>query len=85
VTALPEALKAQLDVDGLLITSVDACGRGAAAGLQAHDVVLKIDGAPVGTPAAFRAAVRKAGSAAIRLDLLRRGKPTTVTVQGDAS
>lgn len=83
VTTLSEALKAQLDVEGLLVAEVE--GRAAEAGLKKHDVLLKINGAQVGTPLEFRAAVRRQGSGEIRLEILRQGKRVDVTVKGSAS
>ena len=85
VTALPEALKAQLDVQGLLVADLDAEGRAAAAGLRKHDVLLKLNGAPVGGAFEFRAALRSLVAAEVRLDVLRHGKPIEITIRGSTS
>lgn len=85
VAVLPEALKAQLDVEGLLVTDLDTQGRAAAAGLRKHDVLIKLNGAPVAGPVEFRASLRRLGAGDVRLEVLRRGKPVEITVRGSTS
>lgn len=66
-----DALRAQLGLaegEGVLVARDDA-----APGLRKHDVLLEIDGRPVGTPADAKAA-----SGATTLTILRKGKRETI-------
>jgi hypothetical protein len=81
LSVLPEAMKAQLGVDGLLVVNLDVGGRGASAGLQRHDILVRLNGRPVGASSDFRASVRRLGNAGMELEVIRCGRSHTVTVE----
>ncbi len=71
---LSDQLAAYFKVDdGVLVSSVDEGSPAAKAGLKAGDVIVKLDGKPVGDASDL-------GSAVARLDA---GTPATITVQRD--
>ncbi len=67
---------------GLLVSDVMTDSPAAKAGLKAGDVILSQDGKPIGSSASFRngIALRVPGDA-IKLGLLREGKPKDVTIE----
>jgi Do/DeqQ family serine protease len=68
-------------VAGALVTRVSDSGPAAEAGLQSGDVIIAVDGFDVSDARAvtYRLTTRGVGSRS-RLDLLRKGQPTTVAV-----
>ena len=78
---IAEAL--QLDrISGAVVSRVSNRGPGAMAGLQAGDVITRVDGFEVADPRAvyYRLTTRGVGNTA-RLDLLRNGRPVTVELR----
>ncbi|NGX15668.1 PDZ domain-containing protein [Wenzhouxiangella sp. XN24] len=69
------------DVIGWAVTRLDPGSPVSAAGLQPHDLVVAVDGAPAGQPEAFMAALRALPDAdSFVLELLRAGRPTSLLV-----
>lgn len=78
---LAEALDLKED-GGVLIGQVIDGSPADAAGVEAGDIVLKVDGQAVGTPDALAKSVRvKSAGSQVSLDVLRDGKPQTLTVK----
>jgi putative serine protease PepD len=72
---------------GVRVTSVEANGPAAAAGLQVGDVVTKLDGHPVGEPSDLIALVRKYAPGSVVTVEFRRGtdrQTASVTLAADA-
>jgi predicted metalloprotease with PDZ domain len=67
-------------VEGLVVTGVEENSPAAKAGVMINDVLLKVDGKPVTTVEALAAQLQEIGSKSANLELLRRGKPATLTV-----
>lgn len=66
---------------GVQLASVESGGPAARAGLQANDVLMKIDGVPLGAPSDLIALVRKyAPGQAVRVDYRRGSSAATVQV-----
>lgn len=83
VTPMSAALRSQLgltDDRGVVVTSVDAEGPAAQAGIQVHDVLLSAGGKPVNEAAALQEQIGAAGEAAIPIILMRGGKRMSVEV-----
>lgn len=77
------ALRAQLNLPegkGLLVASVVDDGPAAKAGIKQHDVLLKAGGKELTKVEDVIAAVDAAKDKSLSLDLIRGGKPTTVSV-----
>lgn len=66
-------------ISGAVVSRVSNRGPGAAAGLQAGDVITRVDGFEVADPRAvyYRLTTRGVGNSA-RIDLLRNGRPVTI-------
>jgi S1-C subfamily serine protease len=78
---IAEAL--QLDrISGAVVSRVSNRGPGAAAGLQAGDVITRVDGFEVADPRAvyYRLTTRGIGNTA-RIDLLRNARPVTIEIR----
>ncbi|MCU0954676.1 MAG: Do family serine endopeptidase [Hyphomicrobium sp.] len=78
---IAEAL--QLDrISGAVVSRVSNRGPGAMAGLQAGDVITRVDGFEVADPRAvyYRLTTRGIGNTA-RIDLLRNGRPVTIELR----
>ncbi len=68
--------------DGLLVTDVPPGGLAEKAGLRSGDVVKRINGAPVTTPAqAVQAYQRGQSGPSIRLDVERNRRPITLNYE----
>ncbi|WP_233496151.1 S1C family serine protease [Geodermatophilus sp. TF02-6] len=72
--------------DGALVVNVEPGGAGAAAGIREQDVVIAVDGAPVGSSEELVVAVdaHEPGET-ITLELIRNGSSTTVQATLDAA
>lgn len=68
--------------EGVIVRSVVPQGPAAGAGIALNDVITKVSGSPVGTPAELSKLVsaRKPGES-VTLDLIQKGKPSTVAVR----
>jgi S1-C subfamily serine protease len=66
-------------ISGAIVARVSNRGPGAAAGLEAGDIITRVDGVEVADPRAvyYRLTTRGVGNAA-RIDLLRNRKPVTI-------
>lgn len=70
------------DGEGVLITNVDSNSPAAKAGLEAGDVITKVDGNRVRTLAELREQLRgKRGAATVSLGLLRKGSEMSVNIE----
>jgi len=69
-------------ISGAIVSRVSNRGPGAAAGLQAGDVIVRVDGFEVSDPRAvyYRLTTRGVGNAA-RIDLLRNRQPVTIDLK----
>lgn len=85
VRPLTPELNAQLEVDpgfGLLVTQVAPGSSAASAGIEVHDVLLRLDDQWLASPDQLTALVRrKQQGDQIELHLLRQAKPETLTVE----
>ncbi|HZL90242.1 MAG TPA: PDZ domain-containing protein [Pirellulaceae bacterium] len=81
VAEIQPALRAQLNLDegtGLVITRAPDDSPGAAAGLKAHDVVVKVGEAAVGNTEQLADALKKADGKPVNVVLFRQGKAISV-------
>jgi serine protease Do len=70
------------DGEGVLITNVESDSPAAKAGLQAGDVIIKVDGSRVRTLAELRDQLRgKRGAASVTLGLLRKENEMSVNIE----
>lgn len=81
---VPDMVAAHLGLgagSGLIIRTVSPGSPAESAGLSVNDIVLSLDGAPVGDPGAFSEMIRKrkAGDT-LELGIIRKGKPDTAKV-----
>ena len=81
---VPELLAAHIGLepgDGIVVRSLVPGGPAALAGVAVNDVIVKVDGQPVGSPLEIskQVAGHKPGEK-ISLDLIHAGKPTTLDV-----
>ncbi len=81
---VPDMLADHLELkhgEGIVIRSVVPDGPAAKAGIGINDVITKVGGNPVGSPLALsnQIAAHKPGET-IRIDLIHKGKPSTVEV-----
>lgn len=65
---------------GLLVKSVDANSPGSRAGLQAGDVVLKVNGKPMSSRGKWAHIIRQNRHDALKLDIFRDRRPQTLTL-----
>ncbi len=83
VAAVAPALRAQLDIPadrGLAVTELADGSPAAAAGLQAGDVILTVDGAPIADPAALRDRVAQSEGKPLTLEFLGSGEKKSLKV-----
>ncbi|MFN3487107.1 MAG: S1C family serine protease, partial [Planctomycetota bacterium] len=83
VGRVEEALAEQLGLkegEGLVVLGVVPGSTAEKAGLRKHDVVIAVDGKPVGNPDDFRALVRERLEKGFELTLIRKGLRQTVKV-----
>jgi membrane-associated protease RseP (regulator of RpoE activity) len=82
VTPVEEPLRLHLKLpaaEGLIVTKAPPESEGAKAGLQQHDVILRVVERPVGDVAAFIKALQaQEGEKPLRLSIVREGKPLAV-------
>ncbi len=78
---LPRAIADQLGREhGALVVAVDENSPAAAAGLHLGDVIVELDGQPVGDPEQLRAALADRAGAQVAVRVLRAGQLTAVAV-----
>jgi len=65
---------------GLIVTGVEDDSPAAKAGVMLNDLLLKLDGKPVASVEELAAQIQEIGEKPVPLELLRRGKPATLTV-----
>jgi C-terminal processing protease CtpA/Prc len=78
-----ETLRSHLgiaDGDGLVVTGIEENSPAAKAGVMVNDVLLKLNGKALTSVEALAAQLQEIGEKSANLDLLRRGKPATLTV-----
>ncbi len=63
---------------GVLVTGVQGGSAAEAAGLEAGDVILSVDDHEIGSPEELREAIREREGDALRIEILRRGRPERV-------
>ena len=83
-SSIPEIVADHLGISGgsgVIIRTVYPDSPGEKSGLSVNDIILSIDGSPVGDPNAFTKKIRshKVGDT-LELDLIRKGKPDKVEV-----
>ena len=66
---------------GLLVVNAVRGSPAEQSGLRAGDVLLTVDGEPLASPLVFLQAVEESRDRELRLQLLRRRKPVTVTLK----
>ncbi len=66
--------------EGLVVTGVEENSPAAKAGVMVNDVLLRLDGKALTTVEALAAQLQEIGDKSANLELLRRGKPATLTV-----
>lgn len=80
---IPEGLHARLGIEpgmGMLVTDVMPDKPAAQAGIQVHDLLLKINGMPVDEPAEVVHIVNESKLAPLKLTILRDAEPFDVTL-----
>ena len=65
---------------GLIVTGVENESPAAKAGIMLNDLLLKLDYKPVASVEELAAQIQEIGEKSVPLELLRRGKPATLTV-----
>lgn len=83
VAVVEPALRAQLGIDddqGVVVTAVADGSEAAKAGIQPHDVLLRIGGQPIATPEQFNETVAAEQGKAVTIQLLRRGQAQAIGV-----
>ncbi|HVX15065.1 MAG TPA: PDZ domain-containing protein [Pirellulales bacterium] len=78
-----DTLRSQLSLpagEGLVVTGVENDSPAAKAGVMANDVILKLDGKASTTIEALTEQLQAIADKSVSLELLRRGKPATLTV-----
>lgn len=81
------ALRAQLDLpegQGVVVASVASGGPAEQVGLRTNDILLTLDGKPIGQPEQLGEHLKAAGEKAVELTLIRGGKPMTIRVRPQA-
>ena len=77
---LEATLRAQLNMDGLVLSSVPEGCEGAKAGLKPHDVLLKVDQTAVNDAGKFNELLGNLQGKKARFSLLRQGKPLEMEI-----
>ncbi len=83
VAPVEPALRAQLripDRQGLIILDVDKQGPAAKVGVLQNDILLSYDGVPLSDQAQLTKFVQDRGEKAIKLELVRQGKPLVLEI-----
>ena len=83
LAAADDALRSQLALpaaEGLVVTSVEDNSPAAKAGVMVNDVLLKLDSKALTTIEALSEQLQAIADKSVSLELLRRGKPATLTV-----
>ncbi|HXG61332.1 MAG TPA: PDZ domain-containing protein [Planctomycetota bacterium] len=83
VGRVDEALAEHLNLkegEGLVVLDVQPGSAAEKAGVRRHDVVIALDGKPVGSPEDFRAAVRQRLEKGFELEVIRKGRRETLKV-----
>ena len=82
ITAIPRALDAQLKLDGkgVLVDGVTKGGPAEKARIQANDVLLSVDGAPVASAKDLHKVLQASEGKEIKIKLMRAGQEQEVTV-----
>jgi hypothetical protein len=83
VAPVEPALRAQLripDRQGLIILDVDKQGPAAKVGVLQNDILLSYDGVPLSDQAHLTKVVQDRGEKAIKLELVRQGKPLVLEI-----
>jgi membrane-associated protease RseP (regulator of RpoE activity) len=78
-----DTLRSQLSLvagEGLVVTNVESDSPAAKAGVLVNDLLLKLDGKSLTTIEALTEQLQTIGDKPVALELLRRGKPATLTV-----
>lgn len=76
-------LRSQLsiaDSEGLVVTGVEPDSPAMKAGVMVNDVLLKLDGKALKTIEELSARLQEIGDKSVTLELLRRGKPATLSI-----
>lgn len=83
LTAADDTLRSQLSLaasEGLVVTNVDADSPAAKAGIMVNDLLLKLQGKTLTTIEALSKQLQTIADKTVPLELLRRGKPATLSV-----
>lgn len=83
LASVDATLRSQLnlpDSEGLVVTSVESESPAAKAGVMVNDVLLKLDGKALKSTEELSVSLQEIADKAVALELLRRGKPTSLTV-----
>jgi membrane-associated protease RseP (regulator of RpoE activity) len=83
VSPIDAALRWQLELRdhaGVIVTSIMPDGDAAKAGLEPHDIVLKIDETPIASPAAFNKLFSGEPGKKLNLSAIRKGKPLSIEI-----
>ena len=83
LTAVDDTLRSQLSLaagEGLVVTNVEADSPAAKAGVMVNDLLLKLEGKALTTIEALSEQLQAIADKTVPLDLLRRGKPATLSV-----
>jgi C-terminal processing protease CtpA/Prc len=78
-----DALRSHLGIaagEGLIVTGIENDSPAAKAGLMTNDLLLKLDGKPLKTIEELSAQLQEIKDKSVSLELLRRGKPASLTV-----
>ncbi|HVC96229.1 MAG TPA: PDZ domain-containing protein [Pirellulales bacterium] len=81
-----DTLRSQLGIaagEGLVVTQVEGESPAAKAGVMVNDLLLKLDGKTLTTIEGLTAQLQEIGGKSAPLELLRRGKPATLTVTSE--
>src|SRR5262249_38015509 len=83
VADLEGALRSQLGIEegaGVVVTNVNKDVEGAKSGLEQHDLVFKIGGQKIASTKQFHELVDGQQEKSVEFQIVRKGKPTTITV-----
>jgi len=78
-----DSLRSHLGIaagEGLIVTGIENDSPAAKAGLMANDLLLKLDGKPLKSIEELSAQLQEIKDKSVSLELLRRGKPASLTV-----
>jgi membrane-associated protease RseP (regulator of RpoE activity) len=83
VAAVGPALRSQLELPdgvGVVVTSITPDSEAAKAGLQQHDIVLRIDDTAIASPAQFNQLLSGEPGKKLKLTVSRKGKPLSIEI-----